>query len=531
MDMFTELLARSERAVLEIEMAGAERAARVAAASPTGLRQRSTSWTTRWRRRVLLVAIAMIASCADGGGEAVDRPAASTRGSTPVTEQASTTAGPPPPTTMPPTTTSTAPSRSMTTSAVTTPPVDWRAEVTAMCDRLGAAIGAIHDPDVTPAEMADYVEAHRGARDSIPPFDVATLPPEVRGGPHGIAAETVAQEAALTAAERAARSGDAEAARAALDTYYFHLLKTGNVFAVGGARCGGAEPARAAGAALNVPVAFSPLNATAGFGSIWVTEHDGSRVFRVDADSGEVLAAVDVGDEPVKLQPADGRMWGRTTDAVFAIDTTANTVTATLPKADVGPAADRAWAVDGGLWICDGQRIHRYDPTTVEPIAVIELGIACDMPGGTKDLIVASTYNDDDGQSGAAAAAFIDPATNKVLATVALPVDVTIGIVLDDSVFFAGEHGSQAVVVDRSTWKVRDTPDLQRDTGHVGTVEADATSVYVPTLDERDVLVVDISTFAVTDTIETLGVHSVTVEEGSLWTAYYDGFLQRFDRD
>jgi YVTN family beta-propeller protein len=106
---------------------------------------------------------------------------------------------------------------------------------------------------------------------------------------------------------------------------------------------------------------------------------------------------------------------------------------------------------------------------------------------------------------------------------------VTIGIVLDDSVFFAGEHGSQAVVVDRSTWTVRSTPDLGRATGDLGTVEADADSIYVPTLDSNDVLVVDTSTFKVTDTIPTLGTRSVTVHDRSLWTTGYDGYMQRFD--
>jgi hypothetical protein len=269
---------------------------------------------------------------------------------------------------------------------------------------------------------------------------------------------------------------------------------------------------------------------TAGFGSIWVTEHDGRRVARVDPATGQVIATVDAGVEPVKLQPADGRMWGRTADAFFAIDPTTNTVTATLAKADVGPAADRAWAVPGGLWVCDGQRLHRLDTASLEPIAVIELGIPCDLVGGTSELIVASTYNGDAEQSGASAAAFVDPSTNRLLATVDLPVDVTVGIVLDDAVFFPGENGSKAVVVDRATWTTRSTPDLGRPTGALGTVEADATSVYVPTLDQRDVLVVDTTTFDVVDTVETLGVHSVTVQDGSLWVAFYDGFLQRFDR-
>jgi hypothetical protein len=416
------------------------------------------------------------------------------------------------------------------TAASTTAPSDWPAAVSEMCSAaLNAWMsdGPNDDPTVP---LTEQVAWHRAARTNLPMVDPSALPTDVRDGPHGYAALHAAAESALADAERAAAAGDAAATETAMDEFMFQLGKTGRMFAVAGVPCAPGDPEGAASAELNVPVDLDTLAVTAGFDSLWVTEHDGSRVARLDPTNGAVLATIEIAGGPVKLQPADGRMWGRThADAYFAIDPATNTITDTLPREAVGPSADRAWAVDGGLWICDGQRIHRFDPATLQPLAVVELGIPCDMPGGTSDLIVASTYNGDDGQSGTSAAAFIDPSTNELLATVPLPVDVMIGIVLDDSVFFAGEHGSQAVVVDRTTWTVRATPDLGRATGDLGTVEADAESIYVPTLDATDVLVVDTSTFAVTDTIPTLGTRSVTVLDGSLWTTGYDGYLQRFD--
>ena len=113
------------------------------------------------------------------------------------------------------------------------------------------------------------------------------------------------------------------------------------------------------------------------------------------------------------------------------------------------------------------------------------------MPGGTSDLIVASSLNVDDGESGTSAAAFVDPVADRLLAPVPLTVDVNIGVILDDSVFFAGERGPHPVVVDRGTWTVTATP---------------------------DVLVVDARTVAVTDTVKPLGVlrlRSSTVACGS----------------
>ena len=46
----------------------------------------------------------------------------------------------------------------------------------------------------------------------------------------------------------------------------------------------------------------------------------------------------------------------------------------------------------------------------------------------------------------------------------------------------------------------------------------------------RDVLVVDADTYAVVDTIETLGNNAPVLLDGSLWTAdSWDGLIQRHD--
>ena len=193
--------------------------------------------------------------------------------------------------------------------------------------------------------------------------------------------------------------------------------------------------------------------------------------------TGAVVATIDVGPGAVKLQAADGRMWVRTADRYVAIDPATNTVVATLDKAAVGPAANRSFALDGALWICDGRRLHRYDPTTLQPVATIDLDAECEEVYATDDLVVAYRTNEDAAQSGAAAATFVDPASNQVLATVALPVDVAYPAVLDDAVFFPGQDGATAVVVDRATWTVTATPDLGRST-RVGLTATDGARIY-----------------------------------------------------
>ena len=129
----------------------------------------------------------------------------------------------------------------------------------------------------------------------------------------------------------------------------------------------------------------------------------------------------------------------RTEDAYMAIDPATNSVVATLAKADVGPAADRRWAVDGALWICDGQRLHRYDPVTFAPTGPIELGFDCGQVYATDDLVIPWTYNQDPGESGTSVAAFVDPATNQSRDD-RPPADVNVPIVLDDAVFFPAQR-------------------------------------------------------------------------------------------
>ena len=125
----------------------------------------------------------------------------------------------------------------------------------------------------------------------------------------------------------------------------------------------------------------------------------------------------------------------------------------------------------------------------------------------------------------------IDPATNGVLATVALPVDVLMPAILEDRVFFAGNGNPTAVVVDRATWTVASTHDLGRVT-HGGGIVTDGESIFVPTHDSfpNDVLVVDAQTYEVVDTIEPLDVNGVALLDDSLWVTHQTfNVVQKFD--
>ncbi|MET1000980.1 MAG: hypothetical protein ABWZ15_04155 [Acidimicrobiia bacterium] len=423
-----------------------------------------------------------------------------------------------------------------TTSQATSAPAPtadeagWQDEVAATCDALIAALESVPAPEPTPEGLTTQIAAIQAAVADLPRFDEVTVPADVQDDWDHILTVVADAGASLEAAAAESAAGDPLAAEAALGRAGDGVNRTYGLIALAGAECGDATPERAATAALNIPTEGDVAQIASGFGSIWGSAELGGRVIRVDPESGEIIATIDVGAGPLKLQPADDRMWVRTRDEFVAIDPETNTVVARLAKADVGPAVNRNWAVDGAMWICDGQRLHRYDPTTLQPVTTIELGIECGQPYATDELVVAWNHNDDDGESGLSEAVLVDPATNTAGQKITLPVDVLAPVVLDDAVFFPGNRGDgTAVVVDRATATVTATPDLGPPTSGSLSV-SDGERIFVPTLDEKGILVVDASTFEVIDTVNALGANSVALLDGSLWTASRRfGLLQRHD--
>jgi len=484
-----------------------------------------------------VLALAAAGCAAEDGDPAGDAAAAATTALVEVTTTpaaATQPAGPAAPTTQEADTTQETTTQETTTTtttrtATTPSSVDdgWREDAIALCADAVAAFVA--RPTFETADAVDVVAAVRAERDGS--FEAIDFPAELRRAPSDVVAVYRQQEALLIEAEAAAAAGDVDAAAVLIEQYDTLAAHNAALITVAGVECVG-DPARAANASLNVPVPNVWQVAT-GFGSVWASQDFTNAIVRVDAATGELLATIDVGARAVKSQPADGRMIVRTADAYVAIDPLTDTVVATLAKTDVGPAADRSWAVDGAMWICDGRRLHRYDPATFQPVGVVvELDIECGQVYATADLVVAWPHNDDEGESGASAAAFVDPATNGLMATTPLPGDVLVPIVLDDAVFFPANLGSVSAVVDRATWQVTATPDYGRST--TGSQAAfDGGSIYL-IAERADVLVIDAETFELTDVIEPLSIYpdlnSVATSPGALWVATDSaGILQRFE--
>jgi hypothetical protein len=421
-----------------------------------------------------------------------------------------------------------------TTSVSAAETAGWRDEVAALCSSGAPGLAAIEENDGTPASIAAEATATKAVFEAgSTAYGSIAVPTDVQPTLDQVLEMGDEALSHLDASIEAADAGDTVGAQRDLDEGFDRLARTATAWAMAGAPCGPADPARVENADLTVPLEMNSAHATAAFDSIWVSEQFADRVVRLDPASGEVQATIDVGDKPWRLQPADGSMWVRTDSFYVEVDPDTNEVTRTLAKANVGPAANRSWAVDGAMWICDGRRLHRYDPTSLAAIATLDLGLDCGAVWADDDLVVAWTYNEDAGESGTSAAAFVDRATNTVLATVPLPVDVGGPVALPDAVFFPGSGGSTAVIVDRATWTVSATPDLGVAGGGEGQPAFDGESIYVSTADHQDVLRVDSATFTGSDTIEPLGVNAVLVDDGSLWIASGQphNVVQRFDID
>jgi hypothetical protein len=504
--------------------------------------------TPNYRRATTAaLVLATIAATACGGSDDDQTVAATAAPSAPVTTEAvfttaaATTAAPE--TTAPATTTSSSPDTVATTVEPTSPPTTapddtWRPLAAASC---AAWVPLVTTPAPTtgdPAGLVAYVQTMRDAYDAAPGVETIHLPEGPGRTSADLAAVDAAARAALDRAAVAAAGGDLGVTQDEVDRFRRNVASRASGFVAAGQSCGPGDAAVAAQAALNVSI-VGPWQLEIGYGSVWVSQTDGRdpQVVRIDPDDGTLLATIPMPSRPFKIQAADGRMIVRTLASYVALDPTTNAVVGTLAMNDVGPNAGRNWAVDGALWICDGQRLHRYDPATLQPVATVELGIDCGQVHATDDLVTAWTYNEDIADSGSSRAAFVDPATNSVQAAVDLAGDSTVPVVLDDAVFFPPNYSQWATVVDRATWSVSATPDFGQPIEGRSQAAFDGTSIYIIAEQATGTIVsVDPVTFAVTGELKTIAtvpsLNSVAATPGVVWAVSNGaGILQRFDTD
>jgi streptogramin lyase len=164
----------------------------------------------------------------------------------------------------------------------------------------------------------------------------------------------------------------------------------------------------------------APTGMTIGFGSVWVEEHHGTDVVRINPHTNKIIATIDTGQDSCGLpQIGLGRVWVQSCDdgsGVTAIDPTTNLVVGKLP----GTSFPLAFAA-GSVWVGSqpGPDVFRIDPTTYKVQARIHTGSVNGSITFGAGLVWAAPADQLTGEWDGTLDG-IDPATNKIVKRYAL---------------------------------------------------------------------------------------------------------------
>jgi DNA-binding SARP family transcriptional activator/DNA-binding beta-propeller fold protein YncE len=133
----------------------------------------------------------------------------------------------------------------------------------------------------------------------------------------------------------------------------------------------------------HVLVGRRPVAVAIGHGSVWVANADDGTVSRIDQERHEVIRTIGIGAPAIDLAVANDAVWvaNGSDGTVSRIDPSADAVVETI---DLRGSSELAWnptyavaADDDSVWIAAGpHHVHRIDPTTNEPFAIIDVGHA-----------------------------------------------------------------------------------------------------------------------------------------------------------
>jgi len=157
----------------------------------------------------------------------------------------------------------------------------------------------------------------------------------------------------------------------------------------------------------------APLHLGTGFGSIWVGDHRGGYLYRIDPRTGRKIAIEVVGGICAVPSFGAGYVWvsGCSDDSIYyQVDPKTNRVLRQRPGLYPVYGA-------GSLWVYDGETgIARVDPRTGVRLADINPGVDLTQNGGPLGYWDGKLWVYSD-----SALSTIDPQTNKVSAVVPLP--------------------------------------------------------------------------------------------------------------
>jgi streptogramin lyase len=193
----------------------------------------------------------------------------------------------------------------------------------------------------------------------------------------------------------------------------------------------GASPAAASPAALSTPLpdgvlasipldrGVAPLAVAVGFGSVWVTSHRNTLLYRIDPGSNTVIARIDVGQKACgPLGVGLGKVWVSHCydgERVVAVDPATNQVVGSFLGNSIIVAFDQ-------LWSLGFRALNRIDPTTYTVTGSVRVPTGWPLVEGDGVLWVIDSNPLPGSGEYSGLISGIDPASMKVVRTLQVPV-------------------------------------------------------------------------------------------------------------
>jgi YVTN family beta-propeller protein len=263
----------------------------------------------------------------------------------------------------------------------------------------------------------------------------------------------------------------------------------------------------------------------AGAGAIWVPDFDRGDILRIDPATNQVVTRIEAHARVIAF---DSSLWAIDESgpeaSLLQIDPATNAVVATIPLPGVASGTSRGMAAGAGsIWISVPDpasdlavpSVVRVDPVAQTIVATITgigpLGIVA-----TDDAVwVADFFQSNN------AIARIDPATNTIVARIAVQAGPTTVVVGAGSVWVTNQDSGSVSRIDPATNEVvatiymgsfQVTPEE-----HPVGIAVDEHGVWVTDLDKPQLYQIDPATNEVVSTFKTSASPGIVASEGSLW--------------
>jgi YVTN family beta-propeller protein len=211
-----------------------------------------------------------------------------------------------------------------------------------------------------------------------------------------------------------------------------------------------------------IPVGEVPLEATAGFGSIWVSNSESDTVSRIDPGADEVTATIDVCDSPEGFAIGGGSVWVvcENSGRVGIVDPASDRMVATVR---VGNEPRFATFAFGSVWVSNyaGSSVSRIDPAKAKVIATITTDFGGQILAEFDGSIWVSSTDFNTVQR-------IDPSSNEVLVTIDTEIhpDGLLGV--DGAMWVATDLGPLLMRIDPASNEVTESVEVAQQ----GTINA-----------------------------------------------------------